>query len=314
MAQARARHASTDMRPLTLRACGTCRFYEPSAVWRQGWCRNARLYGPQESHPVDAGTLDCENGAAKGLWEPTDAQEGFPRHNSFANRARPAAAALRLGPGSRPSGGGMMAEGRSGAGSSEERTVSYQPEERYWTDYLRIALPVIGLLLLIGLLWYWASALIGDGGDQPPPTQETAAVITPVNAATPAPPTATAVVIAPTPGPPPAPTATAAAPASAPTQPVAAPTTPPENTDVENPCANMPAYEVDTLVRTTAAVNLRPGPTTDGEPITELQPGTQLQITGDFVEAGQCDWWPVTVVDTGQSGFVIEQYLEPTAE
>ena len=36
------------------------------------------------------------------------------------------------------------------AGPSEERTVSYQPEERYWTDYLRIALPVFGLLLLIG--------------------------------------------------------------------------------------------------------------------------------------------------------------------
>ena len=66
VAQARARHASTDERPVTLRACGTCRFYEPSGIWRQGWCRNARLYGPQESHPVDAGTLDCENAASEG--------------------------------------------------------------------------------------------------------------------------------------------------------------------------------------------------------------------------------------------------------
>jgi hypothetical protein len=36
-----------------------------------------------------------------------------------------------------------------------------------------------------------------------------------------------------------------------------------------------------------------------------------LQVTGEFQEAGQCDWWPVTVIATGQSGFVIEQYLEP---
>ena len=27
--------------------------------------------------------------------------------------------------------------------------MSYQPEERYWTDYLRIAFPVLGLLLLL---------------------------------------------------------------------------------------------------------------------------------------------------------------------
>ena len=202
-----------------------------------------------------------------------------------------------------------MAEGEGRAGSSEERTVSYQPEERYWTDYLRIALPVIGLLLLIGLLWYWASALIGDGGNQPPATQETAAVITRVNEATPAPPTATAVVIAPTPGPPPAPTATVA-PAVAVTEAVT-PTPAAAAADPANPCANLPVYSVGAVVATTTVLNLREGPSTDSALVAELPEGSRLQVTGEFQEAGQCDWWPVTAVDTGQSGFVIEQYLEP---
>ena len=202
-----------------------------------------------------------------------------------------------------------MAEGEGRAGSSEERTVSYQPEERYWTDYLRIALPVIGLLLLIGLLWYWASALIGDGGNQPPSTAETAAVITPVNQATPAPPTPTAVIIAPTPGPPPVPTATAA-PAAATTQTVT-PTPAAQSADAANPCANLPVYAVGDVVVTTTKLNLREGPSTESAVVVELPEGTRLQVTSEFQEAGQCDWWPVTVVDTGQSGFVIEQYLQP---
>jgi hypothetical protein len=200
-----------------------------------------------------------------------------------------------------------MAPGPTRPSSGEERTVSYQPEERYWTDYLRIALPVIGLLLLIGLLWYWASALIGDGGDQPPPTPELAAVITPVNESTPAPPTPTAAVIAPTPGPPePTPTSV---PAVAPS-PTAAPTPPPAAAATDNPCANMPVYPVDSLVVTTDTVNLRPSASTDQPPVAELAAGTQLQVTGTFQETGQCDWWPVSVVDTGQVGFVREDFLQ----
>jgi hypothetical protein len=218
-------------------------------------------------------------------------------------------AALRPDRGTASSGGKTMAEGEGRAGSSEERTVSYQPEERYWTDYLRIALPVIGLLLLIGLLWYWASALIGDGGNQPPPTPETVAVITRVNEATPAPPTATAVVIAPTPGPPQVPTATAA-PAVATTQ-VVTPPPAAAGADPANPCASLPVYPVGAIVTTTAELNLREGPSTESAVVVELPEGSRLQVTGEFQEAGQCDWWPVTVVDTGQSGFVIEQYLEP---
>jgi len=40
--------------------------------------------------------------------------------------------------------------------------VSYESEERYWTDYLRVALPVIGLLLMLALFWWWAQQFIGD--------------------------------------------------------------------------------------------------------------------------------------------------------
>ena len=194
--------------------------------------------------------------------------------------------------------------------------MSYQPEERYWTDYLRIALPVVGLLILIGLLWYWASALIGDGGNQPPPTPELAAVITPINESTPAPPTPTAAVIAPTPGPPPTASPTAAPPAVVPTEPAPAPTTPPQTadeTDPANPCASMPVYDVGALVQTTAEVNLRQGPTTDSEIVTTLPEGTQLQVTDTFSEQGQCDWWPLTATQSGQSGFIREDFIQAVA-
>jgi uncharacterized protein YraI len=66
-------------------------------------------------------------------------------------------------------------------------------------------------------------------------------------------------------------------------------------------------------VTTTAEVNLREGPTTDSASLGVLPSGTQLQVTGDFAEAGQCDWWPVTVTETGQSGFIIEEFIRPVA-
>jgi uncharacterized protein YraI len=75
----------------------------------------------------------------------------------------------------------------------------------------------------------------------------------------------------------------------------------------------MPVYPAGAVVATTDQVNLREGPTTESAAVAVLPPGTQLQITGDFEEAGQCDWWPVQVTNSGQTGFIIEQYIEPVA-
>jgi hypothetical protein len=96
--------------------------------------------------------------------------------------------------------------------------------------------------------------------------------------------------------------------------PVAPPVRPQDSAtgDAANPCASLPVYAVGSVVSTTAEINLREGPSTDSAAVVVLPPGTRLQVTGEFQEAGQCDWWPVTVVDTGQSGFILEQYLEPS--
>ena len=75
------------------------------------------------------------------------------------------------------------ASGGSGDGGGRQRTIQFQPEERYWTEYLRIALPIIGLLLMIGLFWFWAAELTDDDGgpDDPVGTEVpgTTEIITP---------------------------------------------------------------------------------------------------------------------------------------
>ena len=266
---------------------------DPSAVWQP-----LRILLPQPGLAIPGGSVMASSSG--------DPEHGSERGERGERQPRPASP--------RP-------------GRHVERQVSYEPEERYWTDYLRIALPVLGLLLLIGLLWYWASALIGGGtADQPSATVQAVAGITPVNPATPPPaPTPTPAAAAVVATQPPAPTAVVAV-AAQPTPPPAvaaveptvpppadaAATVPPATTDQaanDNPCANLPTYEVGTIVQTTEQVNLREGPSTDSNPIQVLPQGTRLQITGQYSEEGQCDWWPVTTVDTGQSGYVIEQYL-----
>lgn len=58
-------------------------------------------------------------------------------------------------------------------------------------------------------------------------------------------------------------------------------------------------------------VNLRAEASTSGEIVAELDGSSTLTITGDSVEADDYVWYPVTVDATGESGFVVANYLAP---
>ncbi len=332
-----------DTRGMTGRKCQTCKHYESSPIWRKGWCRNPLLYSPQQSHLVGQDDLDCSRGLGS-YWEPIEAGDPHmarERHHAAARRpsltrrllstaprltAAPVAMASGTGGGSTgvpdPAGGTPMSNDplpharpprpqREGHVPGQERTVSYQPEERYWTDYLRIALPVIGLLLMLGLFWFWASSLIGDGEDDPAlaavtPTVATELLITPAATPFPTPPPTPAI----------APTQNAAVqpgPTSA-----DAPTAAPEVTVADTVAgAEDPEDETfapdDIVVTNDEGVRFRPEPSTDGNPIAELPAGTELTVTGEPIEAGDppLTWYPVRDAD-GTEGFVAAEFLDPS--
>lgn len=225
--------------------------------------------------------------------------------------------------------------GRANANGGRSRSSSVQPEERYWTDYLRIALPVIGIVLMLGLLWIWASSLLGDDSEnisdpgedevglvttqtpdpnvvttQPntastpaaPPQQDTNAGEIPIsnqgqNQTTPPPPVDTTVVETPPPG--------------------GDNQTGEETTTAEEPVEEEPVAEepgeitVGGTVRITEDnVNIRSSPSLAGEPIGTAMAGDEAQVASGPEEAEEYIWWEV-VFDNGSPGFVVQEFLEP---
>ncbi len=51
------------------RKCSTCKHYQPSPLWRKGWCRNPLLYDRNTNHLVEADSLSC-NRTFIDYWEP----------------------------------------------------------------------------------------------------------------------------------------------------------------------------------------------------------------------------------------------------
>lgn len=194
--------------------------------------------------------------------------------------------------------------------NGRSRTAQFQPEERYWTDYLRIALPVIGLLLMIGLLWYWAQSIINDDPNttEPVPTDEAIGLVT---ESTPSP---TQVIVE---APPPANESAVSTPAAgtgdAPVQEEAPPPTdvPAEEAPVEEAPADTGGTfaDGDTVV-VIEPLNLRPEPSATGDPIAQLAVGDELTIVGGPQEGEDFIWWEVLQSDGATSGWVVENYIE----
>lgn len=260
-----------------------------------------RLFEPAPVFPQLAGATASAGGSMLfarsggnaggngGTRRPDDFDPDYDEFDPEDTESAPDTAPARRGRGAAPGGQGGSAGGR-------QRTVQFQPEERYWTEYLRIALPVIGLLLMLGLFWFWAQSLIGNNDNKEPSATNapgmivtpTESVAIPTNTVEVTVPEATTQVVAPTVPPTQVPQ---------PTQPAS---TPPPASDIA----------VGSTVVTTEEVNLRPEASTTGQAITLLPAGTTLTVIGGPQEGETYTWWQVED-GSGNSGWVVQTYIQP---
>lgn len=226
--------------------------------------------------------------------------EPEPEPNQPANRRRPS-----------------RAKPQSSAAGGRTRSASYQSEERYWTDYLRIALPVIGIVLMLGLLWIWASHLLGGSSDdtdiKATDTVGLVTTTTPDTSLVSTPDTNTNAGEIPI--------------GNTTTQPTQPPTdltptnTPPAGDnqagnggDTQTEETPEPPTEIAPdawVVVTEDGVNMRQTPSTTGEVIRQVDKDELFQIRSGPEQADDYTWWEV-VDDDGESGWIVENFLELT--
>lgn len=176
----------------------------------------------------------------------------------------------------------------------EEHTpFGYQPEERYWTDYLRIAAPVVGVILMLGLVWFWVANMLGDDNDDVNNDDvDTAGPVIPAET----------------------PEETPEA-ENGDEEPVVVATPEeeengedPENEDPDTPGTIGPGAQVVVVGTGEDGLNVREAATTDSEVLGSFPDGTTMTITGESQEADGFTWWPVEVNET--TGFVAADFIE----
>jgi len=173
-----------------------------------------------------------------------------------------------------------------------DRQFTYYPEERYWTDYLRIAAPVLGVIVLLGLAWFWLSHLIGGGGGTPttPPATSTSGNSVIISGS----PTTTSITGSP------AVVATATS-------------TNTSGTPTNATSGKLQSGAAAVVANTGGTgVNMRDAPSTSGNVVGTLSEGAAVTITGDSTDADGYTWWPVKTSD-GKTGYVVADYLEPSS-
>ncbi|MGI8586923.1 MAG: hypothetical protein ACR2M0_04445 [Chloroflexia bacterium] len=113
----------------------TCRFYEPSPLWRKGWCRNPLLYDAQTNHLVEAESLSCSRTFID-YWEARDSVRAKPGDAPAAARPvgrAPATPLTPTGPGGAPL--------RSNTVTVAEVQAAKQPQARDRPHQLSIVKP-----------------------------------------------------------------------------------------------------------------------------------------------------------------------------
>jgi hypothetical protein len=183
----------------------------------------------------------------------------------------------------------------------DERTpFGYQPEERYWTDYLRIAAPVVGVILMLGLVWFWVANMISDNDEETAADDtDTAGPVIPTETETP----------------------TVNGEDDETDDPITVGTPAPEDDEdaVDNgegegdaPTTIGPGATVVVVGTGEAGLNVRESASTEGEVAGSLPDGTALTVTGESQEADGFTWWPVE--GEGVTGFVAADFIELSEE
>jgi hypothetical protein len=296
------------------RKCGSCKHFERAPIARKGWCRNPLLYSPQQSHLVSEEDLDCERGMGN-YWEPASEsqtahsyQEHGPDRPSTTNpmysSAMPPDTSDPYQPLPPVVGASGYGEPPLPGGRDDRGDYGYIEEERYWTDYLRIAAPVLGVLIMVGLLWWWIASFLGDDDDngQGAAATTTAGLptvqITPTSSGTGTAGTGTpSIVLTPntTPG-------TGATPTGVI---IVDPTEEPVD---PNGGGEIYAGALVAVANTGGTgVNVRAEANTTSEIVNVLLDGVEVNTTGDPVESEGFIWWPIE--GDGYAGWVVDDYL-----